>query len=398
MSIRVAQIVNPRFGNTFSGHSHYLFSLLSGWKDQDIVLGLLGTQLQVLNLNSGDRKYRLNENIWSNHDKSSRLGRILQIFKTISLLLSQLRRYDIFHFTGVTWGAILSPLFLHPLGKKVVFSMIRYGNDNPSYIINTKRGKIILSLLRQFDGVIGLSPIFAKECKDYGFSSKLITLPNFMAIPQLEREKEITQSLAHRSEFQIPSDALVLLYVGVAHERKGLDVLVDAYIELRKKYSNLWLIIVGPKNTNENENLGGEFLPQLNKKINDANAQKQVIWTGIISDLDKLSQYYWISDIFVLPTRSEGSPNVIAEAMYSELPVVVSNLVGITDAVINNKENGFLVTVNDTKSFVDVIDQLINDSDLRNTMGKNGRQRAIELFGFDQYCKKLKQFYIDIMN
>lgn len=397
MPIRVAYIVNPDFGSNFSGHSHFLFSLLSGWKDHDIFLDLLGTRLKVSNLNSGDRNYKLTGQIWSTHRINFRLQKFFQIFKMGWLLIKNIGKYDIYNFTGVSWESVLSPFLLHLFRKKAVFSMIRYGNDNPSHIEETRKGKFIVRLLRHFDGIIGLAPAFTDDCKNFNFKAKLITLPNFMAIPQLEENKNPEKVAAFRSQISIPSDSQVLLYVGVAHKRKGLDLLIDAFVQLADRYPKLWLIIVGPRNSKDNPFLEEDFLPEQKMKIAKAGLESRVLWTGIIKDPGELAKYYQIADLFVLPTHSEGSPNVVAEAMYSGLPVIISDLHGITDSVVNNNETGFLVPVDETNGFVDSIEQLVLDPKLRKSMGENGRQRAFEMFSFDQYCLKLKEYYTDIM-
>lgn len=397
MTIRVAHVVNSTFGAVFSGQTHYLFSLLSGWKEKEVSLDLYGTPIKPLNMNSGDRAYRLPEgSLWSANSKTqSRWERIRWSLALLWMLVRRRKEYDIVHFHALGWGVFLSPLVLHPLGKKIVFTMSLFGNDNPSYILQRPRGRFQVNLLRRFDGFIGLSPALVEDAIANGFCN-VMRLTNFMAIDQMEQGPNLFHRIAKRNELLIPDDAVVLLYVGVAHRRKGLDLLVNAFIDLCERHDNVWLIIIGPRNKDENPYLDDEIMPQIFQRITCANLQNKVRWTGLVTNLNEIASYYWASDIFILPTHNEGSPNVIAEAIYAKLPIVVSDLPGITDSVVSNNENGFLVPVDNLRDLIDKIEQLIVNPELRRALGENGRQKAAEIFGFEQYCNKLKNFYIDL--
>jgi glycosyltransferase involved in cell wall biosynthesis len=395
--IRVAHIFPQNFGAAFNGRAHVEFSLLSGWHDADISLDLLGTHLKVKNLNSGMRDYELTGNLNTQIHNTTRWTQLTWTFKVLWLLITQMHHFDIFQFTLINWGGLLSPFLLHPFGKKVIFSMIRFGNDNPGAITVSRNGKIALDCLRHFDGMIGLAPAFVEDCNLFNFKNKLLALPNFMAIPQLDAGKDIAHGAALRSQLGISQDAQVILYVGVAHKRKGLDVLINSYVELSKRYPNLWLIIVGPRGIGDYPYPDQDFIPEQKNKLFQSGIENRVVWTGMISDPGELARHYSAADLFVLPTRSEGLGNVLIEALFAELPVVVSHLPGITDIVIKHRENGFLVAVDDTPGFIDSIDALVRNPALRQSMGQNGHRGAVESFGFDRYCQKLKDFYFEIL-
>jgi glycosyltransferase involved in cell wall biosynthesis len=401
MNIRVAHIVNPTFGTVFSGHTHYLFSLLSGWKDDDITLDIYGTRIKPLNLNSGERNYQLPQGtFWSKPERLTRKGRIFWSLKTLQILLARRNDYDIVHFHALNWGVFLSPIILKALGKKAVFTMSLYGNDNPGYIRQQPRGRLQVSLMRCFHGAIGLSPALVNDAREHGIRN-VICLPNFLAIPELEKgldESEIreTRNLA-RDLFGIPQNAQVLLFVGSVIKRKGVDILIDSFIELAVQYPSLVLVMVGPNNKQETNSIDEDFVRSLRKRISASGFSERVIWVGMLKEQATLVNYYRSADIFVLPTRNEGSPNVLAEAMAAYLPVVISRLPGITDSIISENESGFLVEPDDTLGFTLAIDTLLKNENKRNAMGKAGRKIAMEKFSFDSYCQKLKWFYLDLV-
>jgi len=398
--IRVAHLVNPTFGSVFSGHTHYLFSLLSGWKDKDISLDLYGAQIKPLNLNSGDQVYHLKQgSLWANPKRQNRWDRIRWSFNLLKMLITCRNDYEIVHFHTLSWGGLLSPLILHLLGKKVVFTMSLMGNDNPSYIRKQPRGGLQVALMRQFDGAIGLAPALVEDAKKHGIQN-VICLPNFLAIPQLEEPIEAPNiqeiRILAREKFGILEEAKVLLFVGSIIQRKGIDVLIEVFIKLANAHPDLILVLVGPNSKSETNGINESYVDQLKESIEAAGIKSRVIWAGMVRDQSTLVEYYRCADIFVLPTRNEGSPNVLAEAMAANLPVVISKLSGITDTIIFDNISGYLVKPDDPEGFIHAIDELLNDEAKREAMGAAGRKIAIEKFGFTTYCQQLKKFYLNL--
>src|SRR5207247_10865874 len=84
-------------------------------------------------------------------------------------------------------------------------------------------------------------------------------------------------------------------------------------------------------------------------------------------------------DLFVLPSRSEGVPISIIEAMVMGLPVVATRVGGIPEAVIE-VTTGILVTPLQPAQLADAIIDLLTDSANRSAMGKAGRERALNEF------------------
>lgn len=400
--IRVIHIVNPMFGLDFSGHTHYLFSLLSGWNEDQVSLDLIGTQIKPLNMNSGNRVYQLpNGILWSKPKKQNRWMRIRWSLELLLLLIKNRNNYEIVHFHSLSWGALVSPLLLHLFNKKVVFTMSLMGNDNPSYLKQQSRGRIQTSLLKKFDGGIGLSPALVTDALNNEIKN-VICLPNFMPIHQLEEDLEPNilqkKKVAARKKLNINQDAQVLLFIGSIIARKGVDTLLEAFFLLTSKYPKLILILVGPMSSCETNAIEEQFVIQLQKKIDILGLSNRVIWTGMVKDQSDLVYYYRCSDIFILPTRNEGSPNVLAEAMASYLPVIISLLPGVTDTIISNDVNGLLVEKDNIQGFATAIEKLITNEKKCKAMGLFGRKKALEKFSFNLYCQKLKLFYIEILN
>lgn len=150
----------------------------------------------------------------------------------------------------------------------------------------------------------------------------------------------------------LPEDELVLLFVGDVIRRKGLDLLFAALADLETLEGvSLHIVGVGP----EQEEL--ETTPSY-LEIRD-----HVRWVGELPNTD-LPRRYAAADAFILPSRSEGTPTVLLEAMSSGAPVISSSVGGVPD-LITHDHNGLLFESEDIDRLRDCLQRLVQDGNLR---------------------------------
>lgn len=87
--------------------------------------------------------------------------------------------------------------------------------------------------------------------------------------------------------------------------------------------------------------------------------------------LADLAPVYRQADVFVMTSEYEGTPNVLLEAMASGLPVVAPNVGGVPE-IVRHGRNGFLVDAGDDEGFCDVVERLVQDPQLRSSVGQHG--------------------------
>jgi glycosyltransferase involved in cell wall biosynthesis len=220
-------------------------------------------------------------------------------------------------------------------------------------------------------------------------------MPNFLALPQLERGRDAAARARLRGELSIPLDATVLLFVGSAIKRKGVDLLIECYVRHASQRRDLWLIIVGPQSKADDPGIDEEFVCAVRERADRAGVASRVVWTRVIRDRNALAQFYSAADVFVFPTRAEGLPNVLTEAMSAGLPSIATNLQGITDFVIVDGVTGFLFPPEDVDALTQAVGRLLSDPVLRAEMGQAARVRS-KRFDFDDYCGRLKAFYLGV--
>jgi len=99
-----------------------------------------------------------------------------------------------------------------------------------------------------------------------------------------------------------------------------------------------------------------------------------------------------VLDIFILPSISEGLPNVILEAMACSVPVIASRVGGIPEVIVN-RENGLLVSPQNTRALTEAILTLTDDNGLRTQMGENARKRVQSHFSLNLQIRQFKNLY-----
>ncbi len=154
-------------------------------------------------------------------------------------------------------------------------------------------------------------------------------------------------------------DKTVLISVSRLSRRKGLDYLLRAVAGLN---SDVKLLLVGDGVEKDN-------LVRLSRKLGIA---ERVVFVGRIPN-ENLMRYYNLADIFVLPSLHEGMGIVFLEAMACGLPVVTTNVGGMTDFIMEGK-TGLLVKPRDVEHLSGALARLIRDRKLRGRIAKNGER------------------------
>ena len=160
------------------------------------------------------------------------------------------------------------------------------------------------------------------------------------------------------SEIEKDIDVKILLSVGRLCYQKNYDVLIDAFTKIFERFPEWILQIAGE----------GEDREKLQDLIKIRNVQDRVRLLGAVNDVDSL---YGKASLFCLPSRWEGFPNALAEAMTYGLPAVgFQGCAGVRD-IIENNQTGILVEGNgDVDSLAEGLSRFMADEQLRKNIGK----------------------------
>ena len=179
----------------------------------------------------------------------------------------------------------------------------------------------------------------------------------------------------------------LILSIGRLISKKGFDVLIDACALLRQRGHEFRCEIIGE----------GPLVGELQGRIHRQDLREHMHLTGPKTQAEiaaRLSK----ATVLALPCRidpdgaMDNLPTVVMEAMASALPVVSTNVGGVSE-MVRDGETGLLVAQNDPAAAADALSRLINDIELARSFGGTGRKRAEEFFSIGKNVRTLRQVF-----
>jgi colanic acid/amylovoran biosynthesis glycosyltransferase len=186
------------------------------------------------------------------------------------------------------------------------------------------------------------------------------------------------------AEFERPP---LILSIGRLIGKKGFDILIDACAFLRQSGHEFRCEIIGQ----------GPLVGELQAQIHRRDLREQVRLPGSQTQPEIAAQLSKAT-VLALPCRIEPDgamdnlPTVVMEAMASALPVVSTNVGGISE-MVRDGETGLLVTQNDPAATADALSRFINDIELAQSFGGRGRKRAEEIFSIEKNVRALREIF-----
>jgi N,N'-diacetylbacillosaminyl-diphospho-undecaprenol alpha-1,3-N-acetylgalactosaminyltransferase len=241
---------------------------------------------------------------------------------------------------------------LYARAFKISNGCVFVNSDDPSYMI---RKKII-------------SENKVKIIKSVGVDTQKFSMENYSdeAIRQIKQKNNLT-------------DKRVVLMVARAIWDKGVREYYEASKTLKQKYPDVECLLIGGTDRGNPSCASEEFLNT-----------GDVRWLGHRDDIAELTA---ICDIYVLPSfYREGLPATLMEAAAMSKPIVTTDTVGCKE-VVDEGVNGFLVPIKDPKALTQKIEILLNDENLRITMGQKGREKALREFDVTKVVQHYMEYY-----
>lgn len=170
-----------------------------------------------------------------------------------------------------------------------------------------------------------------------------------------------------------------LLYVGRIAAAKGLPILLESLVILKKQHPEILLTVVGD----------GSDRKDLEAMTVDLGLNQNVDFVGYKSQTE-VREYFQKTDVFVMSSFAEGIPVVLMEAMAAGVPVVATQIAGISE-LVEDKINGYLVPPGDSHLLTIRIEQLLKDCELRAKFGTAGRAKVEKEFNIQHEAARLYQ-------
>ena len=214
----------------------------------------------------------------------------------------------------------------------------------------------------QLDSIIAISNAIRDELLSYDVpESKIACIPNGVETATFyPGDSNERQQL--RQEFGWP-DCPIVLFVGIINQRKQPGLLVEAMGHLAKKGVDCKLILAGPIEDQE-------YAAEMKSKAEEMSVSQNVVWTGMS---DRVPDFYRAADVFCLPSRNEGMPNAVLEAMATRLPCLVTPISGSVD-LIEDGVNGRIIDFSPAE-IADAITAYVDDPSTAKAHG----QKSLEI-------------------
>jgi len=239
-----------------------------------------------------------------------------------------------------------------------------------------------LRILKYFDRVLVVSdtmrPIIERHGVDPG---KLIWIRNAIDSAYFKCSGRRDQGL--REEYGIPQDARVVGAVGRLNGEKDYPNLLRAAAILCRKRGDLYFIIVGK----------GELDQELRQMSAHLGLDGRVIFAGHVHDVRGLFEEM---DVYALSSTREGLPNTVLEAMAMEVPIVSTDVDGVKEAVRHDRD-ALLVRPQDSESLATGIELLLDDPELAKRLTRTARTRVEDEFSFAARTRSVEDIYRQVV-
>ncbi|MEQ8384569.1 MAG: glycosyltransferase family 4 protein [Coleofasciculus sp. A1-SPW-01] len=170
-----------------------------------------------------------------------------------------------------------------------------------------------------------------------------------------------------------------LLYVGRLSAAKGLPILLESLAMLKSSHPEIILTVVGD----------GEDRAELEQMTARLELNDHVKFVGYKSQAE-VREYMQETDVFVLPSFAEGVPVSLMEAMAAGVPVVTTQIAGVSE-LVENGVSGYLIPPGDATTLAERIKTLLTEPQLRTQFGIAGREKVEKEFNLNHEVARLYQ-------
>jgi glycosyltransferase involved in cell wall biosynthesis/SAM-dependent methyltransferase len=290
--------------------------------------------------------------------------------------------HTLYRFHGVAAAAVARR-------RGVPYVIQAHGSLDPWHRARRRRAKDVYhalvedSIIRGASAIVCTSDHEARAIRELGYSVPIWSIPNGIDAAALR---------AHASSDGFPSsdvaaDDHVVTFLGRISAKKGVPLLVQAFLRTAAQFPSARLIIAGP----DDEGIGRA----LSAVIADRGLSDRALFVGPVTGRGKRALLQR-SDAFVLPSADESFGVAVAEAMAVGCPVVVSPEVAIQDVVLATGAG--IVAERDPSAIANAIAAIISEPTRAAAMGEAGRRAVDERFSWPTVAAQTEAMYEAVVN
>lgn len=276
--------------------------------------------------------------------------------------------YAVPHATAAILSRCMLPVSLQP---RIVTTL--HGTDTTLLGRDPGYGPAIHHALSQSNGVTAVSEFLKRETRRVlSFDCPMDVIYNFFkpGIPTKSREEM-------RRELGVRDDEAMILHSSNLRPLKRIDLLLETAARIRPRESFKLVILAG-----------GSFAP-FEDEVKRLRLDDRIVVRENVLDIE---DYLQAADVSLITSDSESFCMSILEAMFFECPSVATNVGGIPE-VVDNGVTGLIVPPGDAEQLTRAVEKLIQDVDLRKSLGRAAKQHAQERFSAEQIIPSYERLY-----
>lgn len=232
--------------------------------------------------------------------------------------------------------------------------------------------------------IISVSEMIKKDiCSVYKITSekKVAVIPLGFELEKMESLDQYRGTF--RTRFSIPQDAPVIGIVGRITGIKNHELFVDIANILLQQNRSIHFLIVGD----------GDLRKEIEEKVSILDIAENIHFTGWITETAKM---YADLDMMLLTSKNEGTPVTVIEAMYYKIPVISSNVGGLSD-LIDNTRTGFLINSLNAEDYIQDILKLVGSDLEREKMSQAAHEFIIDNFSINRLIADIRGLYTHLL-
>ena len=305
----------------------------------------------------------------------SRLSKLMAAATILPDLTRLVRWCDVVHIHGVSSKNTLVTTIAKIIGRPVIVSLHTMGADEPAPI--RQSGRLLYTAFRAADRYLAVSgPLMQAAVADGIPSERVEVVANGIDTDRFcPASPEDKRRLRREAGHDVPGP--VILFVGYFSHDKQPRVLFDAWMRLLDDHgidATAWF--VGATKSDYYE-VDPQLAAAMEREARARGRGHRLIFSGAVHEVHR---FFRLADLFVLPSRREGLPVALMEAMACGLPAVASRLPGATDTLIEDGISGRLVPIGDVGAFASAIAEIVTDPTRAAAMGTAARSVILDRF------------------
>ncbi|MDP3956217.1 MAG: glycosyltransferase [bacterium] len=239
--------------------------------------------------------------------------------------------------------------------------------------------KFFLDFFKRVTRIQAISTYLTGVAKHFGATAPMVVIPNGVDVARFNKRASLTELELLRASIVSASSAICIFSASRLEEKNGVDTLIRALVHDKR----LELVVAGE----------GSLRNELEQLARELGVEERTHLIGSVPN-DALPKYYHMADIFSRPSRSEGQGISFIEAFAAGVPVVGTDVDGISDFA-RDGENMIVIKAQDDIAVAKACVSIATNSSLRRTLIVGGLKTAL-LYGWDDIAPRMKKQF-DLM-